>query len=66
MRLDVQERFRAVAGEMLAVENTYLARVSKVLVDDQGAGWSDPVRMRFEPSEDGTIELVFERPKEGS
>jgi hypothetical protein len=61
MRADVHDRFRAAAAEMLAIEDTYLARVSKVLVDDQAGEWSGPVRMRFEPFPDGTVDLVFER-----
>jgi hypothetical protein len=61
MRADVQARFRAVAAEMLAVEHTYCACVSKVLVEAQAGEWSEPVRVRFEPHDDGTIEIVVKR-----
>jgi len=61
VRVDVQERFCAAAAEMLAVEGTYCARVSKFLVDAQAGEWSEPVRFRFEPSDDGTVELIFKR-----
>jgi hypothetical protein len=59
VRADVQARLEAAAAEMLAVEATYVARVSKVLVDDQAGEWSRPVQFRFEPRDSGIVELVF-------
>jgi len=60
-RADVHERFLAAAREMLSVEGIYTVRVSKILVDEQGGEWSEPVRFRFHPRADGTLDVIFER-----
>lgn len=61
-RLDVQGRFHEVAAEMLATEETYLAPVSRMLIEEatsQG-GWSAPVQIRLEPNPEhpGVAEVV--------
>jgi hypothetical protein len=61
VRVDVQQRFKYVAAEMLAIEDTYLVRVSRAVVDHQAGEWSDAVQYRFVPSEDGVVEVEVRR-----
>jgi hypothetical protein len=57
-RVDVLERFDAVAAEMLELQDTYLACVSKPVADKQ-QDWSLPVQFRFVPRDDkpGVVDI---------
>lgn len=59
-RADVWDALRRAAGAMLLHQDTYVALVSRQVVEER-ADWSEPVQIRFEPRDDGTVEIVIRR-----
>lgn len=59
--MSAHETYLTAARQMLSEEGNYLALVSKALVEQMAGKWSDPVLVKLEPADDGTIEIIVQK-----